>query len=123
MNHMQDINPIYHNPFGVAFQWKRNSVKDINKVQLVFRDTGLLLSRKELKDFQKSIKCTMESYSFCQDCQQNESCRALLLDTPAPQVTLALNKKELNAVHDLVAGTLFQLQLDNLLYGPEGFGK
>ncbi|WP_425235769.1 hypothetical protein [Ulvibacterium sp.] len=123
MNHMQDINPIYHNPFGVAFQWKRNSVKDINKVQLVFRDTGLLLSRKELKDFQKSIKYTMESYSLCQDCQQNESCRALLLDTPAPQVTLAVNKKELNAVHDLVAGTLFQLQLDHLLYGPEGFGK
>ena len=119
MNHMQDINPIYHNPFGVAFQWKRNSVKDINKVQLVFRDTGLLLSKKELKDFQKSIKCTMETSTLCQDCPQNESCRALLLDTPAPQVTLALSKKELNAVHDLVAGTLFQLQLDHLLYGSK----
>ncbi|WP_282159617.1 hypothetical protein [Ulvibacterium marinum] len=119
MNHMQDINPIYHNPFGVAFQWKRNSVKDINKVQLVFRDTGLLLSRKELTDFQKNIKCALESHTLCQDCQQNESCRALLLDTPAPQVTLALSKKELNAVHDLVEGTLFQLQLDNLLYGPK----
>lgn len=115
MSHLQDINPIYHNLFGVAFQWKTNNATDIRKVQLVFRDIGLLLSKKELMDFQKNIKCTMESNSLCQDCQNKESCRALLLDTPAPQVTLAMNHKEINAVYDLVEGTLFQLDLDNYL--------
>ncbi|SIS88584.1 hypothetical protein SAMN05421766_104629 [Zobellia uliginosa] len=45
---MDDITPIYHNPFGVAFQWKRNTIKDIRKIQIVFRDTGLLLTEKEL---------------------------------------------------------------------------
>ncbi|WP_299532479.1 hypothetical protein [Ulvibacterium sp.] len=117
MNDKQDIHPIYHNPFGVAFQWKKNDVKDTNKVQLVFRDTGLLLSRKELTDFQKSIKCTIKSSTLCKNCPQDESRRALLLDTPAPQVTLAVSPKELNVVDDLVEGTLFQLQLDHLLYG------
>lgn len=117
VNHLQDIELIYHNRFGVAFQWKRNSAKDINKVQMVFRNMGLLLSKKELLQFSGNIKCTMNNNSLCKDCSQNESCRALLLDTPAPQVTLSLNAKELKAVHDLVEGTLFQLQLDNLLDG------
>lgn len=112
---MEDINPIYHNPFGVAFQWKRTETKSTGKVQLVFRDTGLLLSLQELKRFQKNIEITMNGNSLCSDCKNSESCRALLVDTPAPQVTLAMNTKELAAVHDLVNGTLFQLNLDDYL--------
>ena len=112
---MQDINPIYHNQFGVAFQWKRNKAKDIKKIQMVFRDTGLLLTQEELVQFSQHIKCTMDSNTLCRDCAENESCRALLLDTPAPQVSLAMNQKELLAVHDLVQGTLFQLDLDHML--------
>lgn len=112
---MTDIHPIYHNRFGVAFQWKRNSVKDILKIQIVFRDTGLLLSQEELTQFSKNIKCTKDSSSLCVDCTQNESCKPLLVDSPAPQITFAMNAKELDAVQDLVEGTLFQLNLDNYL--------
>lgn len=112
---MHDINPIYHNKFGVAFQWKRNRARDIKKIQMVFRDTGLLLTHEELVQFSRHIKCTMDSNTLCSDCSENESCRALLLDTPAPQVSLAMSKKELVAVNDLVQGTLFQLDLDHML--------
>ncbi len=112
---MNDVNPIYYNTFGVAFQWKRNTVKNIRKVQLVFRDTGLLLSYQELTQFSKNIKCTRDSGSLCNDCAQNESCRALLLDSPSPQVSFAMNMKELDAIQDLVEGTLFQLNLDNYI--------
>ncbi|MGJ8735677.1 hypothetical protein [Zobellia laminariae] len=112
---MDDINPIYHNPFGVAFQWKRNTLKDVRKIQIVFRDTGLLLTRNELEKFQKNIESTMNSNTPCADCNQHDTCRSLLLDTPAPQITLAMNLTELNAVQDLVEGTLFQLNLDTYL--------
>ncbi len=112
---MEDINAIYHNPFGIAFQWKRNTTKDIHKVQLVFRNTGLLLTLPELHQFLKNIKCTMGSTTLCSDCSNNENCRALLIDTPAPQVSLAVNHKELQGIYDLVEGTLFQLNLDNYL--------
>ncbi len=116
---MQDINPIYHNQFGVAFQWKRNSSKAKNKVQIVFRDTGLLLSMEELARFSQNIKCSLKDghQNLCSDCQHNDSCRSLLLDTPAPQVTLSMSQNELYAVQDLVEGTLFQLNLDNFLNG------
>lgn len=114
---MQDIHPIYHNSFGVAFQWKRNSVKDIMKVQIVFRDTGLLLSKEELDQFSKNIKYTKDNSTLCNDCAHNESCKALLVDSPAKQITFAMNAKELSALEDLVEGTLFQMNLDNYLGG------
>lgn len=112
---MVDMHLIYHNEFGVAFQWKKNSVKDILKIQIVFRDTGLLVSQEELTQFSKNIKRTKDSNSPCSECTQNECCKALLVDSPAPQVTFAMNAKELDAVQDLVEGTLFQLNLDNYL--------
>jgi hypothetical protein len=112
---MQDIHPIYNNKFGIAFQWKRNSAKDIIKVQIVFRDTGLLLSKEELTQFSENIKYTKENSSLCSDCTDNESCKALLVDSPAPQINFAMNAKELDAIHDLVEGTLFHLNLDNFL--------
>ncbi len=114
---MQDIHPIYHNKYGFAFQWKRNAVKDILKVQIVFRDTGLLLSKEELNQFSKNIKYTKENNSLCTDCVNNDACKALLIDTPAAQITFAVNVKELNGIHDLVEGTLFQMNLDNFIGG------
>jgi len=112
---MIDINPIYHNAFGVAFQWKQTSEKDTKKVQLVFRDTGLLVTHEELLQFSKNIIFTKKNSPMCTDCAHNESCRALLVDSPAPQITFAMNAKELAAIEDLVEGTLFQINLDNYL--------
>ncbi|MEE9362325.1 MAG: hypothetical protein V3U92_06990 [Cellulophaga sp.] len=112
---MREINPIYHNHFGVAFQWKKGTVKNHKKVQIVFRDIGLLLTRDELLCFSKCIKDTFEDHFLCEDCSQKEGCRSFLLDTPAHQVSLAVSKKELHAIDDLVEGTIFQLNLNNFL--------
>ena len=114
---MNDINPIYNNGFGIAFQWKRGSIRDIRKVQMVFRDTGLLLSKEELVRFSKCIQHTKEDNGLCGHCTKDENCRALLLDTPAPQVTLAMSYKELAELEDLVEGTIFQMNLDSYLNG------
>ncbi|NJB71389.1 hypothetical protein GGR42_001851 [Saonia flava] len=112
---MNDIDHIYSNNFGVAFQWRRGTAKHYKKVQVVFRDTGLLLSKEELVQFSKNIKCTKGESGLCGQCTQDEGCRALLLDTPAPQITLAVSYKELQAIQDLIEGTLFQINLDNYL--------
>ncbi len=112
---MQDINTIYHNYFGVAFQWKKDVLAAGNKIQIIFRDTGLLLSYAELKQFSKNIIATRKSNTPCADCALNDSCKALLVDSPAPQITFAMNVEELNAIQDLVEGTLFQLDLKHYL--------
>ena len=112
---MEDIIPIYHNEFGVAFQWKRNALKDILKIQLVFKDVGLLLTKNEVEDFSLSVLKTIESTCVCDTCANNEECKAHIVQTPALQIQLAMNYKEVRALNDLLDGTLFQLQLENLL--------
>ena len=112
-----DINIFYHNHLGIAFQWKRCDANDHKKIQLVFRDTGLLLDRKELELFSKHIEEAKNARPLCIDCKQNENCRALLLETPFPQLSFAVGHKELAAIGDLVNGTLFHLQLNNYLNG------
>ena len=112
---MNEIHPIYHNDFGMAFQWKRNALEDLKKVQLIFRNTGLLLSYKELVHFSKCIQETEQSGkgNLCQDCKDKGSCRSLLLNTPAHQVSFSVSFTEVQEIKDLIEGTLFRLNLDN----------
>ncbi|WP_373517718.1 hypothetical protein [Pricia sp.] len=114
---MNDIKILYQNELSIAFYWKRCPVDYDKKVQIVFRDTGLLLTRDELIQFSGNIERATNSCSLCKDCKNKESCRALLLDTPAPQISFAVSHKELTALKDLVNVILFQLRLDNLLDG------
>ncbi|HLT52121.1 MAG TPA: DUF6686 family protein [Arenibacter sp.] len=114
---MKGIDLIYHNQFGVAFRWKSDIARVPNKVQLVFRDMGMLLTRKELIYFSQCIKGVGRDHYLCEQCSQQESCRTLLLSIPSPQITLALNVKELKAIEDLVTGSLFQLNLNDFIKG------
>lgn len=112
---MQDIHTIYQNNFGIAFQWKRSAGKDFNKVQIVFRNTGLYLSQDELLLFSKQIDCTVNREGLCTECRENKECRSLLVETPAPQIAFAVSHTELYQMQDLIKGTLFQLDLDKIL--------
>ncbi|WP_149274311.1 hypothetical protein [Pareuzebyella sediminis] len=114
---MNEIHILYQNPLGIAFRWKNNVSKDDKKIQLVFRDTGLLLDKSELAEFSLNIKEAMKSEPLCNDCKQNHDCRALLLETPFPSLSFAVSHKELTEIDDLVVGTMFQLQLDGFLDG------
>ncbi len=113
---MDDIIPLYSNDFGMAFQWRKSVLKDNSKVQVVFKDTGFFITRHELVYFSESIIDTIEkNYLEFQENIACDSCRKLLLNTPANQVSLALDRNELLLIKDLIEGTLFQLDLENYL--------
>ncbi|SHJ25781.1 hypothetical protein [Pseudozobellia thermophila] len=112
---MNDIDLIYNNSFGLAFQWKRDNGHNHNKVQLVFRDTGLFVTKEELLQFSKNIRRSIKHYQMCGSCPKKETCRSILVESPVPQITFAMNTEELGNVQDLVEGTLFQLNLDNYI--------
>ena len=112
---MEDINTIYYNNFGIAFYWKRCTVKDFKKIQLVFRDTGLLLTPNELVKFSKNIDQSLNSSCSCVDCMEYKTCRSLLVEAPNPQITFAMSYTELKEIQDLIKGTLFQLGLNKIL--------
>jgi len=113
---MNDINPIYQNDFGIAFQWKREKPSQSKKVQVIFRDIGLLLTQNELRHFSKCIASTIENGkgNLCDDCKSKESYRSLLLSTPAHQITFAVSLQEAIEIRDLINGTMFKLELDSI---------
>jgi len=112
---MEDIHTIYYNNFGIAFQWKRNSGKDIHRIQLIFRETGLFLTVKELTTFKKQIQNSLSNTKTCNSCTSKNTCRSGLLETPIAQISFAVSLNDLNALQNLIEGTLFQLGMDNLL--------
>ncbi|VXB43596.1 hypothetical protein [Maribacter litoralis] len=112
---MNDIHPIYQNDFGIAFQWKRDKPSESNKVQVIFRDIGLLLTSSELRYFSKCIANTVENGKghLCSDCKSKETCRSLLLNSPAHQISFAVSYQEAIEIRDLINGTMFRLELDS----------
>jgi len=112
---MDEVYTIYYNSFGIVFKWKRCTTKDINKIQLVFRDTGLYLTLNELTLFSKLIDEALSKPLLCKDCKKNESCKSILLETPITQVSFVMAHHELIDLQDLMSGTLFQFALDDVL--------
>jgi len=112
---MSDIRRIYHNDFGIAFQWKQDLEKDRhNQFQVIFRDTGFYLTLSQLENFSKLVQ-QAANRGRCAACQANNNCRSILLKTPASTIDLAVSEKELNDISDLLEGTLFQIKLDRYL--------
>lgn len=111
---MKEIEQIYHNDFGVAFHWIKNSRVLNERVQLVFKETGFYLEFHELDEFKLLLQATLSQYQ-CNSCVYKQSCRKMLLKTPIEGVDLAVNPKELHLIKDLVEGTLFNLSLDTYI--------
>ncbi|PZD79204.1 DUF6686 family protein [Mesonia sp. K7] len=112
---MEDIQTIYYNQFGITFQWKRGDLAQINKIQLVFRKTGLLLTKDEVAEFYHQIQLAIEHSHKCQCCPKNKQEKSFLLNTPQENLSFAMTREELSQIRDLVHGTLFQLDLDDFL--------
>ena len=114
---MQEIKQIYHNNLGTAFYWRKDNDLVLDKVQLVFREMGFYFTKQELQLFKRCIEDSYIQNKCCDDCQLKNKCHKFLLKTPCSQIDLAVSIEELNAVKDLVEGTLFKINLDNYLYG------
>ncbi|OBQ55109.1 hypothetical protein JJL45_04300 [Tamlana sp. s12] len=112
---MDDINTIYYNDFGIAFQWKRTAAKDFNKIQLVFKNTGLFLNKMELVQFLKNIEQALMKSKTLAKSSSSKACELVLLEAPNPQISFAMVESELKSIQDLITRTLFQLGLHTFL--------
>ena len=88
-----------------------------DKVQLVFREMGFYFTQQELQLFKRCIEDSYFQNKCCEDCELKNKCHKFLLKTPCSQIDLAVSMEELDAVKDLVEGTLFKINLDDYLYG------
>ncbi|MFD0963253.1 hypothetical protein [Pseudofulvibacter geojedonensis] len=112
---MNDIYRIYHNDIGIAFQWKKDVEAGFTEtIQVVFRNTGFYLDYKEVKEFYNKAKVA-HHLQQCEGCAKKGKCSSYLLQTPTDKVDLAVTKKELNSITDLLKGTLFQIELNGYI--------
>ncbi|MGO4820257.1 MULTISPECIES: hypothetical protein [unclassified Flavobacterium] len=114
---MKEIEQIYYNHSGISFYWKKENQTILNKVQIVFKETGFYFTVPELNNFICLIEESIKKNNCCDDCAMKNSCDKFLLKTPCSQIDLAVSMKELKAIKDLVEGTLFKINMDEYLYG------
>jgi len=114
---MRQIEPIYNNNSGMSFFWKQEGEVLSEKVQMVFKETGFYFSVDELNVFLDLIEDSFNRNGCCAECAMNNKCARFLLKTPCPQIDLAVSIKELDAIKDLVEGTLFKIKLEEYIYG------
>lgn len=114
---MKEIKQIYYNDSGTSFYWRKQNEVIIDKVQLIFRETGFYFSKLELEQFKNCIEESFTLNKYCDDCMLKNECHKFLLKTPCLQIDLAVSMKELTAVKDLVEGTLFKINLNDYLFG------
>ncbi|WP_366185343.1 hypothetical protein [Flavobacterium ovatum] len=114
---MKEIQHIYQNEFGVSFYWKEDEYLSRDKVQLVFKETGLQLNPKELLDFKCLIEDSISKNHCCEDCDFKNNCAKYLLKTPFHEVDLAMSIHEMTLMNNLVSTTLFKIELDEYLWG------
>ncbi|MCG2610171.1 hypothetical protein LZZ90_01470 [Flavobacterium sp. SM15] len=111
---MQQLQEIYQNDLGVAFFWCKNETVILEKVQLVFKESGFYLSESDLLKFAHELDATCSKIG-CSDCKFQNSCQRYLLRTPFEGMELAVSANEALLIKDLVEGALFQLQLSTYL--------
>lgn len=114
---MKEIKQIYYNDTGTSFYWKKENEVFLDKVQLIFRETGFYFTKEELEQFKHCIEDSYSQNKCCDTCALKNKCYKFLLKTPCSQIDLAVSMDELTALKDLVEGTLFKINLDDYLYG------
>ena len=108
---MEEINIIYKNKIGMAFYWTEGSEK--NKVQVIFKEIGFLLTLPELHLFLSQCEQSINSLN-CAGCN-NDNCKSYLLKTPSSKIDLAVSKNELVKIQDLLCQTLEKIAKRGLL--------
>lgn len=114
---MKEIQAIYQNEFGMSFYWKEEESLLKDKIQLVFKETGLQLNPKELVDFKCLIEDSISKNHCCDDCDLKNNCTKYLLKTPFQEVDLAMSINEMIQMNNLVSTTLFKIELEDYLFG------
>ena len=112
---MKDIIKVYSNNYGITFIWKDVTLENKNKIQIIFRDTGMLVTIKELKTFLMNVEYSINTASICNQCPKQQNCKSILLESVSYNINFAMSYTELKLLKQLIDGCLFNLELNRLL--------
>ena len=107
---------LYSNKIGITFQWQKtnNSPRTYKTINLLFNNMGLRFDMVELKVFLQDVEFALNKPIACKG-DNPKDCQSMILETPLSQLSLAMSYNELLLMKDLVAGTLFEIELSSML--------
>jgi ACT domain-containing protein len=114
---MKEIQHIYQNDLGASFFWKTEQTIHKDKVQLVFKETGLQLKIEDLVGFKSIIEDSISRNHCCEQCQSQNDCTKYLLQTPIKEIDLAMSIDEMIQMNNLITTTIFKISLENYIWG------
>ncbi len=107
---LNQVHTIYKNTIGMSYQW--NSFFDPSlPIQLKIAEVSIY----DLKDFLNALQNTSSLNCKCTTCDRNSRCKAIQFKQGQTEIKIRVNANELNDICDLIQGTLFQLELTDLL--------
>jgi hypothetical protein len=106
---MEGIELIYGNYLGASFYLKQCTIKEFNKIQIVFQKTVFHLKKEGLEDLHSQVEALLIILSLMDD-SEVDICSATV-DIKENEVNY-FSLFELKALKNLISGTLFILNFN-----------
>lgn len=112
---MHYLKPIYHNKMGATYMVTSHPEEnDFEKIQVQLGELGILLTTNDLKQLLKTINSSRKGCN-CSSCGKKHCFKLIKCDTTYAHLHLKTTKKNVDALEELIQGTLFELAMEDLL--------
>lgn len=112
------IHTLYTNSIGMSFQWS-TFLDYESPIQLKIKSASFELTLADLLDLSKIIESTYDTGCTCKICNSSSCFKVIQFKQEDIHIKIQTTLDELKQISELVRGTLFELQLNNLLTSLE----
>ncbi|MDO3694657.1 hypothetical protein QVZ41_07335 [Wenyingzhuangia sp. chi5] len=109
---MRSIKTIYENIIGITFELLNEEKKSI--IVLEIGSVSFMINHKELSNFIKSMEEIISHYKNC-NCSKDLKNKMVVYQADCTEIRMKLSYDELFLLKDLLKGTKFKLEMDDIL--------
>jgi len=112
---MHYLKPVYHNSIGGTYILTSDLEDNtFEKIQLQLAELSILMTIEDLSQLLKTINSARQGCQ-CKNCGKKHCFKLIKCDTTFAQLHFKTTKKNVNALEELIQGTLFELAMEDLL--------
>lgn len=109
---MNTSNLIYENRIGTTFEIYKT--EKVSAIVIEISNISFMIEKKELIGFKKSIAKIIDYHKDC-SCPKNIKNKTIIYQADETEIKMKLSFEELYLFKDLIKGTKFKLEMDNML--------
>ncbi|MGY5353416.1 hypothetical protein [Wenyingzhuangia sp. IMCC45467] len=109
---MRTINTIYENILGITYELINE--QQLSIVVLEIRSVSFMINHNELATFIKSMEQIIDYHKEC-TCPKDLKNKMVVYQAEETEIRMKLSHNELHQLKDLLKGTKFKLEMDEIL--------